>query len=84
MQFTSAGLVPSPFHFGLLTFTELKLSDFQILHWSIWHILAMQWKSNWFRVGRRRQFSARTIQQGINIFMFNVYKPSILFVTVNL
>ena len=66
-----------PFSFWTFTFTGLKHSDFQILHWSIWHILAMQWQSYWFRVRRCRQFSTRTIQQGINNLILIVSKPSV-------
>lgn len=69
VKFSLLLLIIHTFFFSFWTYivlTELKCSDLQILHWSFWHILAMQCKSYWFRIRRCWQFSARTIQQGIH------------------
>jgi len=63
--YIAAGLFPRLFQFGLML-TELICSNYQILHRSIWHVLAMQCKSYRFWVRRRGQFSTRAIQQGTN------------------
>lgn len=69
--------------FSIWTYaTELICSNYQILHWSIWHVLAMQWKSYRFWVRRRRQFSTRAIQQGTNNLILIV--SNLLFITLNL